>query len=62
MIIFQLNSSKTSFALNDCPQQVCYYLRRDTKKKNNVVVRPAQTQISLDIRQVWSESSLSARR
>ena len=29
---------------------------------NNVVVRPANTQISLGIRPVWSESSLSAWR
>ena len=27
-----------------------------------MIVRPAKTQISLDIRPVWSESSLSARR
>ena len=31
-------------------------------KINNVVVRPAKTQISLGIRPVWSESSLSAWR
>ena len=31
-------------------------------KTNNVAVRPAKTQISLGIRPVWSESSLSARR
>ena len=31
-------------------------------KNNNVVVRPAKTQISLAIRPVWSESSLSAWR
>ena len=31
-------------------------------KTNNVVVRPAKTQISLGIRPVWSESSLSAWR
>ena len=31
-------------------------------KTNNVVVRPAQTQISLGIRQVWPDSSLSAQR
>ena len=31
-------------------------------KANNVVVRPAKTQISLGIRPVWSESSLSAWR
>ena len=29
-------------------------------KTNKVTVRPAKTQISLDIRPVWSESSLSA--
>ena len=29
-------------------------------KTNSVVVRPAQTQISLGIRPVWSESLLSA--
>ena len=28
-------------------------------KTNNVAVRPAKTQISLGIRPVWSESSLS---
>ena len=31
-------------------------------KTNNVFVRPAKTQISLGIRPVWSESSLSAWR
>ena len=31
-------------------------------KTNNVVLRPAKTQISLGIRPVWSESSLSAWR
>ena len=31
-------------------------------KTNKVSVRPAKTQISLGIRQVWSESSLSAWR
>ena len=31
-------------------------------KTNKMAVRPAKTQISLDIRLVWSESSLSARR
>ena len=31
-------------------------------KTNNVVVRPAKTQISLGMRPVWSESSLSAWR
>ena len=31
-------------------------------KTNNVVVHPAKTQISLGIRPVWSESSLSAWR
>ena len=31
-------------------------------KTNKVTVRPAKTQISLGIRPVWSESSLSARR
>ena len=31
-------------------------------KTNKVIVRPANTQISLDIRPVWSESSLSAWR
>ena len=31
-------------------------------KTNNVDVRPAKTQISLGIRPVWSESSLSAWR
>ena len=29
-------------------------------KTNNVAVRPAKTQFSLDIRPVWSESSLCA--
>ena len=31
-------------------------------KTNNVVVRPAKTQINLGIHPVWSESSLSAWR
>ena len=31
-------------------------------KTNNLAVRPAKTQISLGIRPVWSESSLSAER
>ena len=31
-------------------------------KTNNMTVRPAKTQISLGIRPVWSESSLSAWR
>ena len=30
-------------------------------KTNNVAVRPAKTQISLGIRPVWSESSLSTQ-
>ena len=30
-------------------------------KTNNVAVRPAKTQISLGIRQVWSESSLCSQ-
>ena len=37
-----------------------YELRHD--KTNKVSVRPAKTQISLGIRSVWSESSLSAWR
>ena len=37
-----------------------YELPRD--KTNNVAVRPAKTQIRLDICPVWSESSLSAWR
>ena len=42
-------------------------LERDTNepthdKTNNMTVRPAKTQISLGIRPVWSESSMSARR
>ena len=37
-----------------------YEQRHD--KTNNVAVRPAKIQISLGIRPVWSESSLSARR
>ena len=39
----------------------CFFeLRHD--KTNNVAVRPAKTHISLGIRPVWSESSLSAWR
>ena len=42
-------------------------LERDTNepiydKTNNMTMRPAKTQISLGIRPVWSESSLSAWR
>ena len=37
-------------------------MSRTTKKKKKWHVRPAKTQISLGIRPVWSESSLSARR
>ena len=39
-----------------------FYFRNEPPhvKTNNVVVRPAKTQISLGIRRVWSESSLSA--
>ena len=37
-----------------------FELRHD--KTNNVAVRPAKTQISLGIRPVWSESSLSTWR
>ena len=40
--------------------QIVFEPRHD--KTNNVVVRPAKTQISLGIRPVWSESSLSAWR
>ena len=35
-------------------------LSRDMTKPNKMSVRPAKTQISLGIRPVWSESSLSA--
>ena len=41
-----------------------YYLRNEPphEKTSNVAVPPAKTQISLGIRPVWSESSLSAWR
>ena len=37
-------------------------MSRDMTKPNSVAVRTAKTQISLGIRPVWSESSLSAWR
>ena len=37
-------------------------MSRDMTKTNKMSVRPAKTQISLGIRPVWSESSLSAWR
>ena len=36
--------------------------KKQNDKTNNVVVRPAKTQVSLGIRPVWTESSLSACR
>ena len=42
--------------------QACNINEPPHDKTNNVAVRPAKTQISLDIRPVWSESSLSAWR
>ena len=41
-------------------QHLLYEPRHE--KTNKITVRPAKTQISLGIRQVWSESSLSAWR
>ena len=40
----------------------CKYYELRHVKTNTVTVRPAKTQISLGIRPVWSESSLSAWR
>ena len=37
-------------------------MSRDMTKTNKMTVRPAKTKISLGIRPVWSESSLSAWR
>ena len=41
---------------------VCLYMSRITIKQTTWLVRPAKAQISLGIRPVWSESSLSAWR
>ena len=55
-IVCRINKRKKSIFSNLCQ----FEPPRD--KTNNVVVRPAKTQISLGIRPVWSESSLSAWR
>ena len=40
----------------------CHTTKTPHDKTNKMAVRPAKTQISLGIRPVWSESSLSAWR
>ena len=50
--LFCLKRVITSKAANEPPRD----------KTNTMTVRPAKTQISLDIRPVWSESSLCAQR
>ena len=40
----------------------CFHMSHDMTKPTKWHVRPAKTQINLDIRPVWSESSLSAWR
>ena len=64
-LIKQLYSILLTIDLNGvwfcCFQKYTKYEPRHDKT-NNVTVRPAKTQISLGIRPVWSESSLSAWR
>ena len=48
--------------LDNCFVLISYNMRRHTTKPRKWYVRPAKTQISLGIRPVWSESSLSACR
>ena len=47
---------------HSAPQNDVWLHEPPHDKANNVVVHPAKTQISLGIRPVWSESSLSAWR
>ena len=48
------------YSIQSLKKQLAYEPPRD--KTNNVAVRPAKTQISLGIRPVWSESSMSIQR
>ena len=56
---FRIFMYRSLFLCNNSDQT---WLEPRPDKINNVVVRPAKTQISLGIRPVWSESSLSAWR
>ena len=60
---FHLGSytSELGFGLHILPTFINYAFEPLRDKTNNVAVRPAKTQISLSIRQVWSESSLCAQ-
>ena len=60
LIIIMTVCSKTVFVCDAYLPDLIYEPSRD--KTNKVSVRPAKTQISLGIRPVWSESSLSAWR
>ena len=55
-----MDYTHTQDRINYLQKSIVYEPPHD--KTNNVVVRPAKTQISLGIRPVWSESSLSAWR
>ena len=48
--------------LTYCADYTAFLFEPPHDKTNNVVVRPAKTQISLGIRPVWSESSLTTWR
>ena len=52
-----MSSGQTKFP---APEIITSIIEPPHDKTNNVAVRPAKTQISLGIRPVWSESSLSA--
>ena len=57
--VVSIRSSYDLLLVWDC---MCISYEPPHDKISNVVVRPAKTQISLGIRPVWSESSLSAWR
>ena len=54
--------SHVKYVLNLLPYLLAIFMRRKVRKRTFWNVRPTKTQISLRIRAVWSESSLSARR
>ena len=57
-----LNFMLTVYIKNDCNPRPRSIIEPRHEKTNKMSVRPAKTQISLGIRPVWSESSLSAWR
>ena len=70
MLLFWKYLQKKEFNSNAVYTKICSFLNSLRKAKsfelphdktNKLAVRPAQTQISLGIRPVWSESSLCAQ-